>query len=58
MRVRQREQWKEGECPPADGAASTTDANPVVMLVVCLLAPASVTDETDDRLLFTNRASA
>jgi len=55
MRVRQREQRKEGESLPAYGAAATMDTNPVVMLVVCLLAAASV---TNDRILFTNRAAA
>ena len=55
MRVRQREQRKEGESLPANGATSTMDTNPVVMLVVRLLAAMSV---PDDRILFTNRASA
>src|ERR1700722_3443657 len=41
MRVGQREQRKEGKCFPANGAATF----PVVMLVGCLLAPASVTDD-------------
>ena len=44
----------EGEGLPASGAATATDANPVVMLIVSLLAAASV---TDDRIAFTNGAS-
>jgi hypothetical protein len=55
LRVRQREQRKEGERLPANGATSAMDTNPGVMLVVCLLAAMSV---PDDRILFTNRASA
>ena len=55
MCVRKREQRKEGKGRPAIGAAAATDANPVVMLVVGLLAAAAM---TDDRIVFTNRASA
>jgi hypothetical protein len=44
MRVRKREQRKKSEGRPAIGAASAMDPNPVVMLVVCLLAAAPMTD--------------
>jgi hypothetical protein len=40
--------------PPRSLRPTTTDANPVVMLIVRLLAAASV---TDDRIAFTNGAS-
>ena len=52
--VRERKPRQEGEGLPASGAATATDANPVVMLIVSLLAAASV---TDDRIAFTNGAS-
>jgi hypothetical protein len=55
MRVRKREQRKEGEGRPAIGAAAATDPNPVVILVVSLLAAPAV---TNDRIAFTNRAPA
>src|ERR1035437_3891996 len=55
MCVRKREQRKEGEGLPAIGASAAMDPNPVVMLVVSLLAPTSV---TNDRIAFTHRASA
>jgi hypothetical protein len=55
MRVRKREQRKEGEGRPAIGAAAAMDPNPVVMLVVCLFAAAAV---TNNRISFTNRALA
>ncbi len=54
MGVRERKQWKEGEGFPATGAAATTNANPVVMLIVGLLAAASV---ADDRIVFASGAS-
>lgn len=54
-RVRERKPRQEGEGLPATGAATATDANPVVMLIVRLLAAASV---TDDRIAFTNGASS
>ena len=54
VRVREREQREEGEGLPATGAETATDVNPVVMLIVGLLAAASV---ADDRIAFTNRAS-
>ena len=53
-RVRERKPRQEGEGLSATGAATATDANPVVMLIVRLLAAASV---TDDRIAFTNGAS-
>ena len=55
MRVRKREQRKEGKGRPAIGAAAAVDPNPVVMLVVCLLAAPSV---TNDRVPFTNWTAA
>ncbi|HEY6372043.1 MAG TPA: hypothetical protein VIX37_15815 [Candidatus Sulfotelmatobacter sp.] len=54
VRVRERKQREEGEGLAATGAATTTNANPVVMLIVRLLATASV---ADDRIAFTSRAS-
>ena len=53
MGVRKRKPRQEGEGRPAIGAAATADVNPVVMLVVCLLAAASM---TDDRIVLTNGA--
>ena len=53
MRVRKRKPREEGEGLPATGAAAAADANPVVMLVVCLLAAASM---ADDRIVLTNGA--
>jgi len=55
MRVREREHRKEGEGHPAIDAAATMDPNPVVILIVGLLATQAV---TNDRIVFTNRASA
>ena len=54
VRVRERKQREEGEGPLATGTATATNANPSVMLIMRLLAAASV---TDDRIAFTNRAS-
>jgi len=54
MRVRERQQWEESEDLPANWAATTTDANPIVILIVRLLAAAAV---ADDRIPFTGRAS-
>jgi hypothetical protein len=45
MRVRERKQWEEGEGLPASGAATATDPNPIVMLIVRLLAAASMADD-------------
>jgi len=55
MRVGERKQRKEGEGHPAIDAAASMDPNPVVMLLVGLLAAAAV---ANDRIPFTNRASA
>ena len=54
VRVRERKQREEGESSPATGTATATNANPIVMLIMRLLAAASV---TDDRINFTRRAS-
>ena len=54
MGVRQRKPRQEGEGLPATGAAAAADANPVVMLVVCLLAAASM---ADNRIVLTDGAS-
>jgi hypothetical protein len=54
VRVGERKQREKSEGLPATGAATPADADPVVMLIVCLLAAASV---ADDRIAFTNRAS-
>jgi hypothetical protein len=52
--VRERKHRQEGEGSLATGAATATNANPIVMLIMRLLAAASV---TDDRINFTRRAS-
>jgi hypothetical protein len=52
--VWQREQGKQGEGLSATRAKAASDPNPVVMFIVGLLAPPTV---TDDRIAFTNRAS-
>jgi len=54
MRVRERKQWEESEGLPANWAATATDANPIVILIVRLPAAAAV---ADDRIPFTCRAS-
>ena len=54
VRVRERKQREEGEGPLATGTATATNANPSVMLIMRLLAAASV---TDDRINFTRWAS-
>ena len=54
MRVRERKQRKEGEGLPATVAEAAPDPNPVVMLIVRLLATAPV---ADDRVACTNGAS-
>jgi len=53
--VRERKQGQEGEGLPAIGAATAPDPNPVVMLIVGLLAAVSV---ANDRIVFTDRASS
>jgi hypothetical protein len=55
MRVRKREKRKKGESLSASRAAAAMDPNPVVMLIMSLLAATSV---TNDRIPITNRASA
>ena len=54
MRVRERKQREESEGLPATRAATATDRNPIMMLVVRLLAAVPV---ADDRIAFTSRAS-
>jgi hypothetical protein len=54
VRVRERKQRQEGEGPLATGTATAPNANPIVMLIMRLLAAASV---TDDRVNFTRWAS-
>ena len=54
VRVGERKQREKGEGLPAAGAATATDADPVVMLIVGLLAAASV---ADDRIAFASGAS-
>ena len=53
MGVRERKPRQEGKRLPTTGAAAAADVNPVMMLVVCLLAAASM---TDDRIVLTNGA--
>ena len=53
MGVRERKPGQEREGLPATGAPSAANLNPLVMLVVRLLAAASM---ADDRILPTNRA--
>ncbi len=53
MGVRQRKPRQEGKGLPATGTAAAADINPIVMLVVCLLAAVSM---ADDRILLTNGA--
>jgi hypothetical protein len=55
MRVRKREQRKKCEGRPAIGAAAAMDPNPVMMLVVSLLAAAPM---PNNRISFTYRALA
>jgi hypothetical protein len=54
VRVRERKQWKKGEGLPATRAATATNANPIVLFIVRLLAAVSM---ADDRITLTNRAS-
>lgn len=53
MGVRERKQRKEGEGLPAARATTAANPDPVVMLIVRLLAAPSM---TDDRIARTNRA--
>jgi hypothetical protein len=52
--VGRRERGEQCEGLPAARTKSASDSNPVVMLVVSLLAPATV---ADDGITFANRAS-
>ena len=54
VRVRERKARQEGEGLPTTGATAAPDVNPVVMLIVRLLAAASM---ADDRIALTHRAS-
>ena len=53
VRVRQRKQWEKCECLSTPRAATTPDADPIVMLIVRLLAAASM---ADDGIAFASRA--
>jgi hypothetical protein len=55
MRVGQRKHRQKGEGPSATNTAAPPNPDPIVMLVVCLLATSTM---TNNRILFTNRASA
>ena len=52
--VRERKRREEGEGLPTTGAETATDPNPVVLLIVRLLAPAPV---ANDRIVLTNGAA-
>jgi hypothetical protein len=54
VRVRERKARQEGEGLPTTGAAAAPDVNPIVMLIVRLLAAVSM---ADDRIAFTSGAS-
>jgi hypothetical protein len=54
VRIGKGERWKKGHSLPTTCAESASNANPVVVFVMCLLAPATV---TDDGIAFANRAS-
>jgi hypothetical protein len=55
VRVRERKQRQEGKGSLATGAAAATNVNPIVMLIMRLLAAASV---ANDRIHFTCRTSS
>jgi len=55
MRIGQRKHRQKGEGLAAASASAAADSNPVVMLVVRLLAPPPV---THDRIPLTNRTAA
>jgi len=55
VRVRERKQRQEGKGSLATGAAAATNVNPIVMLIMRLLAAASV---ANDRINFTCRTSS
>jgi len=52
--VRERKRWQKGECLAATPAVTAADRNPVVILIVRLLAASSV---AGDRIALTNGAS-
>jgi len=54
MRIRERKQWQESEGLSTHCATTATNRNPIMMLIVRLLAAASV---ADDRFPLTHRAS-
>ena len=53
MRIRERKQREESEGLPASWAATATDTDPIMILIVRLLAATAV---ADDRIPFTFRA--
>jgi hypothetical protein len=55
VRIRERKRWEEGKGLSTTWAATAPDLDPVVLLIVRLLAASSV---TRDRIAFTNGASA
>ena len=55
MRVGQRKHRQKGEGSSASDTAAPANPDPIVMLVVRLFAPSTMTNY---RILFTNRASA
>ena len=54
MRIRERKQWQESEGLSTYHATTAMDRNPIMMLIVRLLAPPSV---ANDGIPFANRAS-
>jgi hypothetical protein len=54
MRIWERKEWQESEALSTHHATTAMDRNPIMMLIVRLLAPPSV---ADDRLLLTYRTS-
>jgi hypothetical protein len=55
MRVGQRKHRQKGERPSASDTAAPANPDPIVMLIVRLLAPSPM---ANNRILFANRASA
>ncbi len=55
MRVGLRKHRQKGKGPSASDTAAPANPNPIVMLIVRLLAPSTM---TNNRILFANRASA
>jgi hypothetical protein len=54
MRIRERKQWQESEGSSTHHTTTAMDGNPIMMLIVRLLAAPSV---ADDRIQLTYRAS-